>query len=170
MMQLVRAAVSLGANLGDKGRTLAEAAKAVAEDVFQKGTISSVFESNAWPNASDPKFWNVVVVGETDWNAEAILNYALNLERDHGRVRGEKNAPRALDVDILMHGDETFHSDHLEVPHPRLTERDFVLFPLAEVAAEWTVPGKGIVRELADKLRLAPPTGAKVVAPAPGRA
>lgn len=160
MMQLERAAVALGANLGDKKKTLQEASRAVAEDIFQAGTVSSFWESTAWPDPAAPKFWNVVVVGETDWNPEAILNYALDLERAYGRIRGEKNAPRTLDVDLLLHGEAPYHSPRLVVPHPRLAERDFVLFPLAEIAGDWTVPGQGAVRTLAEKLRAAPPNGA----------
>lgn len=167
MMQLVHAAVGLGANLGDRANTIAEAARAVAEDVFQSARISSIYESKAWPDASAPAFWNVVVVGETDWNPEAILNYALDLERTYGRIRSEKNAPRTLDVDLLLHGEETYRSPRLEVPHPRLADRDFALFPLAEVAPDWTVPGRGPVRALADALRAAPPNAARVVAPPP---
>lgn len=167
MMQLSKAAVGLGANVGDKARTLAEAARAVCEDIFQNGRISSFYESNAWPDASDPRFWNVVVVGDTDWNAEAILNYALDLERAYGRVRGAKNAPRTLDVDLLLHGDRSVRSELLQVPHPRIAERDFVLFPLAEVAPDWIVPGKGTVAALAETLRSRAPNDAKVVAPPP---
>ena len=160
MMQLERAAIALGANLGDRKQALDDAAKAIAEDVFQSAAISTIYESNAWPDPTQPKFLNCVVVGETDWNPEAILNYALDLERSFGRRRESKNAPRTLDVDLLLHGDSRYRSPRLEIPHPRLGDRDFVLFPLAEVAADWSVPGVGSVRALADRLRAAPPTGA----------
>jgi 2-amino-4-hydroxy-6-hydroxymethyldihydropteridine diphosphokinase len=166
MMQLERAAVALGANLGDREKTLEEAGRAIVEDVFQQASLSPVYESTSWPDPSQPKFLNLVVVGETDWNPEAILNYALDLERAYGRRRGEKNAPRTLDVDLLLHGEAPYRSPRLEVPHPRLASRDFVLFPLADVAGDWNVPGLGSVRTLADRLRAAPPTGAVPVAAA----
>jgi 2-amino-4-hydroxy-6-hydroxymethyldihydropteridine diphosphokinase len=91
-----------------------------------------------------------------------LLNHLLALERRRGRVRDFPNAPRTLDLDIVVYGDLVLHEDGLTVPHPRMHERAFVVVPLAEIAPETMVPGRGRARELlagvdaASVARLAP--------------
>jgi 2-amino-4-hydroxy-6-hydroxymethyldihydropteridine diphosphokinase len=77
-----------------------------------------------------------------------LLRRLLDIERQHARVRGERNGPRTLDLDLLLHGECRMESPGLTVPHPRMHERAFVLAPLAEIAPELDIPGRGKVREL----------------------
>ena len=143
-----RAFVALGANLGDAAATLASACKALAGlPGTQLRARSSLYRS-APVEASGPDFLNGVVELSTTLDAPALLGALQAIEQRHGRVRGERNAPRTLDLDLLLYGDETIDTPTLTVPHPRLHERAFVLVPLAELDAELAVPSRGSVAQL----------------------
>jgi len=109
---------------------------------------SSLYRTAPVGNPDQPDFINAVVQIETQSSPEELLHALLGIERRHGRVRDELNAPRTLDLDLLLYEERTIDSPGLQVPHPRMHERAFVLQPLAEIAPDALVPGRGPVRSL----------------------
>lgn len=109
---------------------------------------SSLYRSAPVGYLDQPDFVNAVAELETALGARELLAALLDVERRFGRVREFPNAPRTLDLDVLLHGDEELREAGLTVPHPRLHERAFVLAPLAELAPDLEVPGRGRVRDL----------------------
>lgn len=140
--------VGLGANLGDTRETLAGA---WAELQQLPGTsdhrCSSWFRS-APVDATGPDYLNAVACFSTSMSPHALLSELQRIELLYGRERGLRNAPRTLDLDLLLHGQATLDSPALTIPHPRLHERAFVLLPLAELDPKLVVPGRGPVSEL----------------------
>jgi 2-amino-4-hydroxy-6-hydroxymethyldihydropteridine diphosphokinase len=104
---------------------------------------SSWWRSAAWPDPNGPEYRNGVALVEADAPPEAVLAALLKLEADLGRARGERNAPRTLDLDLIAHGREVREGPGLILPHPRAHERLFVMGPLAEIAPDWVHPGLG---------------------------
>ena len=131
----VRAYIGLGANLGDDpGATLAQAARQLAAlDVTRIAAMSSLWRS-APVDAQGPDFINAVVALDTDLAPLDLLDALQAVENAHGRERPYRNAPRTLDLDLLLYGDLTLDTPRLTLPHPRLGERAFVLRPLLEIA------------------------------------
>ena len=150
---LVRVAVALGSNLGDRRGHLefgiAELARVVSDL-----RVSAIRETDPVGVAeAQPPYLNAVVVGVTALAAGELLNHLLNIERARGRQRPGLRAPRTLDLDLILHGDQIVQSPALQVPHPRFRERAFVLEPLAELAAEWKDPVTGkTIRLLREEL------------------
>jgi 2-amino-4-hydroxy-6-hydroxymethyldihydropteridine diphosphokinase len=141
----------LGSNLGDRERTLLDAVEALrAEPGVEVAAVSSLIETEPVGVLDQPRFVNGVVALETALPARALLELLLALERRFGRSREGVPAqgPRTLDLDLLLYGDEEIDEPGLEVPHPRLHERAFVLGPLAELAPELEIPGLGKVEAL----------------------
>jgi 2-amino-4-hydroxy-6-hydroxymethyldihydropteridine diphosphokinase len=97
---------------------------------------SSVYETEPVGGPAQGSYLNAVVQAETEMDARGVLASCLDVERDVGRVRGLRNAPRTLDLDLLLYGDLVVHTRGLTVPHPRMHERRFVLVPLAEIAPD----------------------------------
>jgi len=131
--------IALGANLGDRLQTLRAAVRDLAE-VESIEAISSVYETDPVGYADQPAYLNAVVAIDTALTAEGLLDTLLSVERAHGRVRTFPNAPRTLDLDLLLFGDEVRQSERLTIPHPRMQERAFVLVPLNEIAPDIVVP------------------------------
>lgn len=169
MNQANRVAIALGSNLGDRLATIHAAIARLKEDALEEAVVSSIYESPPWgPIADQPAFLNAVIVGVTDWKAPALLNFLKSLETELGRKTGPKYGPRVLDLDLLAVGDVVWKGEGIEVPHPRLTERDFVLLPLAEVWSRWIHPTEGVdVPTLVRRYRETRPSAAKVFAPPP---
>lgn len=146
-----RAALALGSNLGDRFDTLQASLDSLAETPgVAIVAVSPVYESAAvgGPEGS-PDFLNAVVIVETALPPGLLLDRALALEDAFGRVRQERWAPRTLDIDVLVVGNLVVDDgERLQVPHPRLAQRAFVLVPWAEVDADAEVPGAGTVRAL----------------------
>jgi 2-amino-4-hydroxy-6-hydroxymethyldihydropteridine diphosphokinase len=144
-----RAFVGLGANLGDPQGQLRRALLALAG---LPGTrlvaASSLYRSAPVGHAAQPDFVNAVAEIETRLGAQALLGELLATEARFGRVRTFPNAPRTLDLDLLLYGDRVIAEPGLIVPHPRMHERAFVLAPLAEIAPDIAIPGKGRARAL----------------------
>jgi 2-amino-4-hydroxy-6-hydroxymethyldihydropteridine diphosphokinase len=139
----VRAWVALGANLGDARHALAAALAALAGlPDTRVAAVSSLYRT-APLDAQGPDFLNAVAALDTALPAEALLDALHAIERAAGRERPYRNAPRLLDLDLLMHGDAVVDSPRLTLPHPRMHLRAFVLAPLAELAPELVVPGHG---------------------------
>jgi 2-amino-4-hydroxy-6-hydroxymethyldihydropteridine diphosphokinase len=136
--------VGLGANLGDREATIARAAEAIGAR-----RLSTIRETEPWGLVEQPPFLNAVAELETHLPPRALLDRLLEVERELGRVReGPRWGPRAIDLDLLVHGDRAIDEPGLTVPHPRLAERRFVLEPLAELAPDLEIPGLGEVRTL----------------------
>ncbi|NWG14550.1 MAG: 2-amino-4-hydroxy-6-hydroxymethyldihydropteridine diphosphokinase [Acidobacteria bacterium] len=135
-----RVFISAGSNLGDRQANLERAL--VTLDM--KGVLlkkrSSLFETEPVGFRDQPWFLNMAVEVETYMPALDLLKVCHEIENAHGRVRTFRGAPRSLDLDILFYGDRVIHTDGLRIPHPRLTERRFVLEPLAEIAPEFVHP------------------------------
>ena len=130
----VTAYVALGANLGDARATVNAAIEAL-DHLPQTRLLraSSLYRTAPW-EASGPDFINAVAAIETALGAHELLRALQALELQAGRERPYRNAPRTLDLDLLLYGDAIIDSPELIVPHPRLRERAFVLLPLAEIA------------------------------------
>jgi 2-amino-4-hydroxy-6-hydroxymethyldihydropteridine diphosphokinase len=109
---------------------------------------SSLYRTAPVGFLDQPDFINAVVMVETTLAPLVLLDGLLGIERRHGRVREFLNAPRTLDLDILLYGDLVLHEHGLTLPHPRMHERAFVLLPLSEIAPEAVIPGKGPVADL----------------------
>lgn len=130
----VTAHVALGANLGDAEKTLREALAALNAAPGVRVRRASSLYRTAPVDASGPDYLNAVAEIATTLSAPALLDALLNLEQVAGRERPYRNAPRTLDLDLLLYGDARIDSPRLTVPHPRMSERAFVLVPLAEIA------------------------------------
>lgn len=132
--------VALGANLGDGPTRLRMAVNALRDRSDVKVVAESAFYRTAPVDADGPDYTNAVVALTTRLIAPALLDLLQAIEQAHGRVRSHRNAPRTLDLDLLLYGDARIQSARLVVPHPRMHLRAFVLAPLADVAPE-RVPG-----------------------------
>jgi 2-amino-4-hydroxy-6-hydroxymethyldihydropteridine diphosphokinase len=147
---VTRAFVGLGANLGDRERTLRAAVDALAvEEGVEAVGVSTLRETEPVGVGEQPPFLNAAAELETTLTARELLERLLAVEQRFGRVRvpGE-HGPRTLDLDLLLYGEEEIDEPGLTVPHPRLHERRFVLEPLAELAPGLAVPGRGDVESL----------------------
>ena len=144
------ACIGLGANLGDAAQTLRDAFQALA--ALPQTTLrarSQLYSTPAWGNLDQPAFVNAAAVLETRLPAPGLLAALLEIERRFGRVRDPAVhwGPRALDLDVLLYGEEVIDLPQLQVPHPYLHERAFALLPLAEIAPDALIPGHGRVRD-----------------------
>ncbi len=139
---MVLAYVGLGANLGDAPATLRWALAQIAGLPLTEVIRSSSLYRTAPIDASGPDFYNAVVAINTALPAPDLLDKLLNLELLTGRERPFRNAPRTLDLDLLLYGTQNIDSPTLQVPHPRMGQRAFVLVPLAEIAATLVSPAQ----------------------------
>jgi 2-amino-4-hydroxy-6-hydroxymethyldihydropteridine diphosphokinase len=142
----VRVAVALGSNLGDRERTLRDAAVALAAHL-QDLRLSTLHDTTPVGIIDQPRFLNAAAVGSTTLSPRDLLDTLLDIERRFGRVRSVPNASRTLDLDLILYGNVVVNEPGLVVPHPRFRERRFVLEPLAEIAADWKDPVTGLTVE-----------------------
>jgi 2-amino-4-hydroxy-6-hydroxymethyldihydropteridine diphosphokinase len=164
----ILATIGLGANLNDPA---AQVEYALAELDRLPGTQlvarSSLYASAPVGYVDQPDFINAVAQVETELAPRALLAALLDIEHRHGRERSFRNAPRTLDLDLLLYGDAHFHEEGLTLPHPRMTERGFVLLPLLEIAPDTVIPGRGRAADrlaaCADQCVVALPPPAAVV-------
>jgi 2-amino-4-hydroxy-6-hydroxymethyldihydropteridine diphosphokinase len=160
----VIAYIALGANLENPAAQVMAGLAALAAlprtDLVMQ---SSLYRTAPVGYADQPDFINAVAEVETVLSPRELLNALLAIEEDHGRVREFPNAPRTLDLDVLLFGELQMREEGLTIPHPRMHERAFVLVPLAEIAPQCVIPGHGTVSELLRGMdvsgvtRLAPP-------------
>lgn len=144
-----RAYIGLGANIGEREETLRRAVALLATaDRVDVIRVSELRETDPVGVLDQPRFLNGAVALETTLEPHELLETLLRIERELGRVRGERWGPRAIDLDLLLYGDDVVDEPGLRVPHPRLPERRFVLEPLAELDPALDVPGLGPVSEL----------------------
>ncbi|HEX2302349.1 MAG TPA: 2-amino-4-hydroxy-6-hydroxymethyldihydropteridine diphosphokinase [Gaiella sp.] len=155
----MRAYVGLGANLGDREGTIRRAVTLLGEaDGVDAVALSTLRETEPWGPVAQPSFLNGVVALETELGPRALLDLLLGIERRLGRVRSERWGPRTIDLDLLLYGDTVVDEAGLTLPHPRLHERRFALEPLAELAPDAVVPGRGTVGELVRSLEAGEPS------------
>lgn len=144
-----RCFIALGANLGDPVRTVRAAIAALrtlSDTEFL--AASSLYRTAPVGLRHQPDFINAVVELLAVPRAPILLQSLFEIEGRFGRQRSVKNAPRTLDLDLLLYGDEVSDDPELTLPHPRLHERAFVLAPLAEIAPQLLIPGRGYVANL----------------------
>lgn len=134
--------LGLGSNLGDRATLLRQALDSLARDL-RILRLSSVYETDPWGNTDQGPFLNLVAEVETSLPPERVLAAAQRVEQELGRRRLVHWGPRTMDVDVLLFGDQTLETPDLIVPHPRLTDRAFVLVPLADLAPDLVLPHDG---------------------------
>ena len=146
---MTTAYVALGANLGEAPATLRAALADINAVPGIRVVKTSSFYRTAPVDSIGPDYTNAVCKVETTLSADALLSALQTIENRHGRVRpaGVHNAPRTLDLDVLLYGDTVIHTSRLTVPHPRMHGRAFVLFPLCEIAPEIEIPGVGKAKD-----------------------
>ena len=145
----VTAFIGLGSNLGDPPAQIRRALQTLAampETRFVRR--SSLYRNPPAGYLDQPEFVNAVARIETRLEPRDLLEQLLAIERAQGRVHDFPNAPRTLDLDILLYGERTVREPGLTIPHPRMLERAFVLVPLAEIAPDAVVPGGGRIADL----------------------
>ena len=152
-MDRVTAAVALGSNLGDR-RAHLDYAAAKLHGLLASLKISRYYDTKPeGVSGPQPMYLNAAAVGETSLDARALLEALLETERQFGRERPYPDAPRTLDLDLILYGMDIIDEPGLVVPHPRFRERRFVLEPLAEIAPKLLDPVSGLtVRELLSRL------------------
>jgi 2-amino-4-hydroxy-6-hydroxymethyldihydropteridine diphosphokinase len=145
--------VGLGSNLDDPVRQVRRALEELARlPRTQLLACSSLYRTAPIGRLDQPDFVNAVAVLDTALSPRELLQELLAVEARHGRVRGDLNGPRTLDLDLLLLGDRVIREPGLEVPHARMHQRAFVLLPLAEVSPHAVIPGRGSVAELAARV------------------
>ena len=143
--QVKIAFLAIGSNLGDKKRNL-ELAKFKLQSKYIKIIKSSKeYETLSWPNRKNPKFLNVVLKIKTNFSPFKLMQRCLEIEKELGRKRNKKNEPRICDIDIIDYDQKIIKktkNSSLNVPHPEMHKRNFVLLPLFEIAKSWIHPEK----------------------------
>ena len=131
--------IALGSNLGDREAYLKMGREALAE-VMEIEKVSSIYETPPWGVLEQPKYLNQVVQGKTNCLPLNLLLFLKETEKKIGRTEGVRYGPRVLDLDILFFGEQVLNLENLQIPHPRIAERAFVLVPLNEIAPTWRHP------------------------------
>jgi len=147
--------LSLGSNVGDRGQHLRAALERLESARVRVLRTSAVYETEPLDLKAQRWFWNLVAEAETDLFPRQLLAYTSRIERELGRVRTVAKGPRTLDIDILFYGRAVVRADGLEIPHPRIAERRFVLVPLADLAPDLRHPVTH--RTVREMLEAAPP-------------
>ncbi|MDR2092060.1 MAG: 2-amino-4-hydroxy-6-hydroxymethyldihydropteridine diphosphokinase [Azoarcus sp.] len=151
----VRAHVAFGANLGDPFAALDGALAALAALPDTRIAARSAFYRSAPLGVADeqPDYINAVIALDTGLAPQALLDALLAVEAAGGRTRDAALAPRAIDLDLLLHGDTVLQTQTLTLPHPRMHQRAFVLLPLADIAPDLVIPGIGALAPLLETVR-----------------
>ena len=136
----------LGTNMGDRSQNLTQAITGLNKLLGEPTKQSTVYETPPWGNENQDAFLNMAVIYATSIKPTILLESILQLEVELGRVRQKKWGPRLIDIDIIFYGDMIYQSDFLEIPHPYMHERKFVLEPLNEIAPQYEHPllGKSV--------------------------
>ncbi|MGV0818793.1 2-amino-4-hydroxy-6-hydroxymethyldihydropteridine diphosphokinase [Martelella sp. AMO21009] len=141
----VRAALGLGANLGDPAAAMARALQLLDDG---EGTgivvVSKLYSTPPWGLVEQPPFINCCALIETSLPPQALMQRCLDIEKKLKRVRDVRWGPRLIDIDILTYGTESLDTETVTIPHPRMLERGFVLMPLAEIAPDLAVSGRAV--------------------------
>jgi 2-amino-4-hydroxy-6-hydroxymethyldihydropteridine diphosphokinase len=147
--------LSLGSNVGDRAENIARAVAKIGAGGVRVIRESSLYETEPVEFRDQNWFLNSVIEAETDLAPQELLNALLAIERALGRERRVPKGPRTIDIDILLYGDKQIHTPELDIPHPSMTERRFVLVPFAEIAPQAMHPTtqktiSQLLRETAD--------------------
>lgn len=151
---MARVYIGIGSNLGDKEGNC----RAAIERLLVKGVavnkVSSPYQTKPWGVEEQPDFVNMAVEAETGIHPPELLAILKEIEKEMGRQDGLRWGPRLIDLDLLFYGDVVISGEGLTIPHPLLHKRDFVLLPLAEIAADFVHPVfKTTIGELAESLK-----------------
>lgn len=149
---LTHAALGIGGNLGDTQQNLINVISNLAHQLdVEVLSVSKLYKTPPWGKTDQPAFLNACIMVETSLTARQLLDKCLDIEQKLGRVRAERWGPRQVDIDILYFGDEVITEEGLEVPHPRMTDRAFVMQPLSDIAPDKLISGK-LVSQWAQEL------------------
>jgi 2-amino-4-hydroxy-6-hydroxymethyldihydropteridine diphosphokinase len=130
----------LGSNMGNSKQQLATATRLITKSIGKVTRRSKLYTTAAWGNTSQPDFLNQVIVVQTKLTAIQTIHVILSIEKEMGRIRTVKNAPRIIDIDILFFNKEIIQETILSVPHPEIPNRRFVLVPLNELSPNFKHP------------------------------
>ena len=133
--------LALGSNLGQRQKNLSRALRNIATelDILK---YSSIYETPPWGVTEQPRFLNQVIQGTTVLPPHALLDFLKKIERKMGRVETVRFGPRVIDLDILLYGERLVNTPRLQIPHPRMHERAFVLVPLEKIEPTLVIPGQ----------------------------
>jgi 2-amino-4-hydroxy-6-hydroxymethyldihydropteridine diphosphokinase len=144
-MEWTNAALGLGGNIGDPQASMAQALKLIDENAdCGVLAVSKLYRTPPWGKTDQADFYNCCALVKTRLQPLALLDRCLEIERGMKRVRIERWGPRTIDIDVLTYGDVTLQSERIEIPHPRMTERAFVMVPLADIAADMVIKGRAV--------------------------
>lgn len=133
--------LSLGSNLGERTQNITRAIELLSkEKIIENIQISSYYETEPLGYSNQPNFINVVVTGETNLSAENLLKECKRIEKRLGRQIRPRWHEREIDIDIILYSDKIIQTEELQIPHPELKHRKFVLIPANEIAGNWKVP------------------------------
>lgn len=152
-IEAVTVYLGLGSNMGDRQENLDKALDFLSQRL-RMGKVSSIYDTEPVGNIEQPRFLNLVCQAYTRLAPMALLALAKGIESKLGRVSGKSNVPRPIDIDILLYDEQVIETTELIIPHPRMTERAFVLIPLAEIAPDLVHPVSGkTIKELLEGIR-----------------
>ena len=132
--------LGIGSNLGDRFKNIEKAKISLTENQITIIKSSSYYETPSWPNIDYPKFLNIVLKVKTNLDAINLLNICKKIEKSLGRKKTSKNSPRECDIDILDYNKMNNIVKNINLPHPRMHKRNFVLIPLFEIDKNWIHP------------------------------
>lgn len=155
-MTAVRCFIGLGSNLDHPERQLETALEAIRIlDRCVLAAVSEFYRSKAIGPGDQPDYCNAVAEMRTELNPHDLLDRLQMIERKQGRLRvpGERWTPRTLDLDILLYGQNQISDDRLQIPHPGIAERNFVVFPLMDLVDDIEIPGQGLLSDIGQTLQ-----------------
>ena len=152
-MVLINSAIALGSNLGDSQTTLNQSVEMIKEHPKIELIACSNWHQTKPVGPPQPDYLNGCITISTSLSPEDLLTFLLDVEQKFGRERKLRWGARTLDLDLILHGDLVLETPNLQIPHPRMHQRGFVLVPLAEIAPEWVHPVQNMtIEQLKEKL------------------
>lgn len=137
--------LGLGSNIGERLDYINTAIEILSQEVLERISVSSIYESKALLKANSPKTWdkdflNISILGKTYLSPQEVLSKIKEIEKKMGRSDSEQWSPRKIDIDILIYGKEVIKDDNLTIPHKELYNRDFVIYSLVDIIPDWAIP------------------------------